>query len=222
MIDFLEPLLGPYPFDRLRQRRRARSGALLLARDPDDVNYPEDAGIDEVTVVHELAHQWFGDAVTVADGATSGWPRASPTYVEILWPNRASPAAFDAAMRDLYASVVKKQVGPAVVSRPEDIFADNTYERGALTLLRAAPRGRRRPPSTRSSGPTTPPTATGTPPRPTSSTWRRRWATRRGCRSCCSLALRGAGPAPAGRRHRPGTERRVGKGRDAAHGVRRR
>ncbi len=134
MIDFLEPLLGPYPFAAFGN---------VVARDPKlyysletqtMVNYPEDAGIDEVTVVHELAHQWFGDAVTVAEWRDLWLAEGFATYVEILWPNRASPAAFDAAMRDLYASVVKKQVGPAVVSRPEDIFADNTYERGALTL----------------------------------------------------------------------------------------
>ena len=34
----------------------------------------------------------------------------------------------------LYAYAVENEIGPAVVDRPEDIFAENTYYRGALTL----------------------------------------------------------------------------------------
>jgi aminopeptidase N len=37
-------------------------------------------------------------------------------------------------MAQLHDYVVENAVGPAVVSRPQDIFADNTYYRGALTL----------------------------------------------------------------------------------------
>jgi aminopeptidase N len=47
---------------------------------------------------------------------------------------RDDAAAFNRAIRELYRFVVKEKIGPAVVSRPEDIFADNTYLRGALTL----------------------------------------------------------------------------------------
>ncbi|MFO1072326.1 MAG: hypothetical protein U1E17_06535 [Geminicoccaceae bacterium] len=55
------------------------------------------------------------------------------TYLELLWGHRDDPAGFDAAMADLYRYIVDEGVGPTVVSRPEDIFADNTYYRGALT-----------------------------------------------------------------------------------------
>jgi aminopeptidase N len=57
------------------------------------------------------------------------------TYFEILWIYRADRAGFAASMGRLYDYIVAEKVGPTVVSRPEDIFADNTYYRGALTLF---------------------------------------------------------------------------------------
>ena len=134
MIGFFETLIGRYPFAAFGN---------VVAQDPElyysletqtMVNYREDARIGEITVAHELAHQWFGDAVTVAEWRDLWLAEGFATYFELLWPNRDDPAGFDAAMRALYAHVVRDKVGPAVVSRPEDIFADNTYDRGALTL----------------------------------------------------------------------------------------
>ena len=50
------------PLLRLGRDRRSRT---LLARDPIDSTFR--SGIGEATVAHELAHQWFGDSVTIAE-----------------------------------------------------------------------------------------------------------------------------------------------------------
>jgi hypothetical protein len=67
-------------------------------------------------------------------GATSGWPRASPPTFEYLWEFCGDRRGFNAALRQLYRDTKADGVGPAVVDKPEDIFAPNTYDRGALTL----------------------------------------------------------------------------------------
>lgn len=133
MMAFFEARLGRYPFDAY--------GAVMV-RDPSLYYALETQGrstfavgrVDEATVAHELAHQWFGDSVTVARWRDLWLAEGFATYLELLWDNRFDGPGFDLAMRRLHAYVVANEVGPAVVSRPEDIFADNTYYRGALVL----------------------------------------------------------------------------------------
>ena len=133
MIGLIERLIGPYPF--------AGYGAVMVD-DPDlyyaletqSVSTFPSSWVDELTVVHELAHQWFGDAVTVAQWRDLWLAEGFATYFEYLWQYRGRPRDFANGLNELYRYVVRFEVGPAVVSRPEDIFADNTYYRGALTL----------------------------------------------------------------------------------------
>lgn len=133
MMDYFEQFVGPYPFDAY--------GAVTVG-DPDLYyaletqamsTFPKDY-VDEATVAHELAHQWFGDAVTVAEWRDLWLAEGFATYLEYMWEYRGDRAALDAAFGRMYAYIVRNKVGPAVVSVPQDIFADNTYYRGSLTL----------------------------------------------------------------------------------------
>ncbi|MFO1049233.1 MAG: M1 family metallopeptidase [Geminicoccaceae bacterium] len=133
MIDFIERLIGPYPFGGY---------GVVMVDDPDlyyaletqSVSTFPSSWVDELTVVHELAHQWFGDAITVAQWRDLWLAEGFATYFEYLWQYRGRPRGFVNGLNELYRYVVRFEVGPAVVSRPEDLFADNTYYRGALTL----------------------------------------------------------------------------------------
>ncbi|MGE3291356.1 MAG: M1 family metallopeptidase [Geminicoccaceae bacterium] len=133
MVDFVEKLVGRYPFDGY--------GSVLV--DDPNLSYALEtqamstfpsSWVDELTVVHELAHQWFGDSVTVAEWRDLWLAEGFATYFEFLWEYRGDQGGFDQALNDLYAFVVSRGVGPAVVSTPQELFAANTYYRGALTL----------------------------------------------------------------------------------------
>ena len=137
MIDFIEGLIAPYPFD---------SYGAVMVDDPElyyaletqaMTTFPigfSAGGQGEGFVVHELAHQWFGDAVTVARWRDLWLAEGFATYFEYLWADRGDRQALEADMTDLYDYAADEKVGSAVVSKPEDIFADNTYVRGCLTL----------------------------------------------------------------------------------------
>ena len=135
MITYFETLIGRYPF--------ASYGSVIvedpllyypletqaMSTFPADTNSP-----DELLVAHELAHQWFGNSISVAKWEDLWIAEGSATYFEMLWKNRDNPAAFDDAMLEIYDYVVDQQVGPAVVDAPDQLFSERTYYRGAATL----------------------------------------------------------------------------------------
>ena len=133
MMSFIEDLIGPYPFDGYGSVM-VDDPDLFYALETQAMSTFQSSSFDDLTVIHELAHQWFGNAVTVAQWRDLWLAEGFATYFEFLWEFRGNQAGFDEAMAGLHAFVVQEGVGPAVVSRPQDLFALNTYYRGALTL----------------------------------------------------------------------------------------
>ena len=87
-----------------------------------------------------LAHQWFGNSVSVAKWEDIWLSEGFATYGERLWVNRDDPDGFKADMATIYAKLLTKHVGSAVVDTPLDLFSDRTYRRGALALYGVPPR----------------------------------------------------------------------------------
>ena len=135
MLTYFETLIGRYPF---------RSYGSVIVDDPKLYyaletqamsTFPEDASPpDEAFVSHELAHQWFGNSVSVAKWEDLWIAEGAATFFETWWQHRKDRAAFDQAMLDIYDYVVAQNLGPAVVDRPEDLFSDRTYYRGGAAL----------------------------------------------------------------------------------------
>ena len=167
------PSSSPRTTWRSRSRRRAcRSSAPTTSTA---------SGGCERLVAHELAHQWFGNSLTLAAWRTSGCTRASPATPSGSGPSAravgrptSTPGHHHAALAGEPQDLVVADPGP------EPMFDDRLYKRGALTLhaLRltsATPSSSSccatGPPSTataRSARPTSRPTPIGTAPGPRS------------------------------------------------------
>ena len=136
MVGFLEDLYGPYPFE---------TGGAIVADAPalgyslETQTKPVfDAAPDEATLLHELSHQWFGDAVTA-----SSWPdiwlhEGFATWSEWIWTERQGGKSA-AQQFDELASTPAQDTSfwnppPGNPGSPALMFDGTVYDRGAMTL----------------------------------------------------------------------------------------
>ncbi|GGN32682.1 aminopeptidase N [Actinoplanes campanulatus] len=134
----LERLFGPYPFheyvvvvtdDELDDPVEAQ-GMAVFGR-----NHVDGRRTHERLVVHELAHQWFGNSLTVADWRHIWLNEGFATYAEWLWSEVSGgvPEHVHAARWHAWAAA---QPATVVVGDPgvDKMFDPRVYKRGALTL----------------------------------------------------------------------------------------
>jgi aminopeptidase N len=131
-------LFGPYPFD----------GYTVIITD-DELEIPLEAqGISvfganhldgrrghERLVAHELAHQWFGNSLTVESWQHIWLNEGFACYAEWLWSEESGGEAAD-AMAARYWKRLSGSPQDLVVADPGParMFDDRVYKRGALTL----------------------------------------------------------------------------------------
>jgi aminopeptidase N len=138
MISFLEDLFGRYPFEAF--------GAIV---DDDNVDYALETQTrpvyskvaSENTVMHELAHQWFGNAVTPADWKDIWLNEGWATYVEWLWAEHQGKATEAKQFSDTVAELDRKNLWALNIADPgrDNLFVEQVYRRGgaAIHALRA-------------------------------------------------------------------------------------
>jgi aminopeptidase N len=142
MVDHFTDLIGPFPFEKLANVQSAtRFGGMENAS---AIFYSEQAiasGRDiEGTVSHEIAHQWFGDAVTEADWHHLWLSEGFATYFGAQFFEAADGIdAFRARMEQSRQRVIASAdvERPVVDEEEQDLFAllnDNNYPKGGWVL----------------------------------------------------------------------------------------
>jgi aminopeptidase N len=138
-IRFLRGNFGAYPFDALGGVvDHARLGAALetQTRPIYDEGFFRN-GPNTYVVVHELAHQWFGDSVAVDAWQHIWLNEGFATYAEWLW-NRERGRAGPGAIKDYFCNRIHRSDRfwdvPPGDPGVDDLFSDPVYIRGAMTL----------------------------------------------------------------------------------------
>ncbi|NYG56900.1 M1 family aminopeptidase [Nocardioides perillae] len=137
VLRWLEDLAGPYPFDAAGLVVDVHDAGYALETQTRPV-FPGRA--DETTLVHELAHQWFGGSVTPRRWSDTWLSEGWATYAEWLWnerPGGDGPTAA-ARFRSAYTSRTALdrfwEVPPGALPSAEQLYHEAVYLRGAMTL----------------------------------------------------------------------------------------
>jgi len=137
MVQVLESAFGPYPFD---QYGIAVVGGFPGALENQTLSVFGRAMVDapyfEYVLVHELAHQWFGDAVSVGQWSDIWLNEGFATYAELLWvEDRHGSSAYREEIASRMEAARIAQYGPPGTPSPNDLFDSSVYQRGAFVLV---------------------------------------------------------------------------------------
>jgi aminopeptidase N len=142
MVDFFSRLIGPFPYDRLSH---VQSTTIFGGvENPTAIFYDGGAypsrKLGPVTVAHETAHQWFGDAVTEDDWHHLWLSEGFATYFSALWVQHAQgDSAFRVQMQRAAQAVrqSKATARPILDFAATDLMGllnSNNYPKGSWVL----------------------------------------------------------------------------------------
>jgi aminopeptidase N len=142
MLDFFSRYVGAFPYDRLSHVQSAT--IFGGSENPTAIFYDEKAypahRLRELTVAHETAHQWFGDAVTENDWHHLWLSEGFATYFAALWLRHADgDSAFRAEMRKEAETVFRSPATsrPILDLQATDLMGllnSNNYPKGSWVL----------------------------------------------------------------------------------------
>ena len=130
IMSWLIDLLGPYPF--------AEYGAIAVpgfpaALETQSISIFGASPADELVIVHELLHQWFGNSVTLSQWSDIWLHEGFATYFTALWLVEQYGAD---AYNNFISALLPSDYSLTAPGKPEitELFGWSVYARGALVL----------------------------------------------------------------------------------------
>ncbi|MEU6389010.1 M1 family metallopeptidase [Streptomyces sp. NPDC046939] len=133
--DYWSRVFGPYPFEETGAVVDDMPQAGFSLETQTKPSYS--AVRSESTIVHELAHQWFGDSVSVERWKHIWLNEGFATYAQWLWSEHKGIRSAHDSFRAAYdARPAGSTFWDIVVADPQrdTMFASAVYQRGAMTL----------------------------------------------------------------------------------------
>ena len=136
MLEFFAEQFGPYPFDAYGAAVVDVSLFVALETQTLSLFGRDLLGAGELVIAHELAHQWFGNAVSPRTWQDIWLNEGFATYAQWLWFEHRGVAEVAEQAREAHAHLADTGAGDLPPGDPgaEDLFHPSVYERGALTL----------------------------------------------------------------------------------------
>ena len=141
-IAFYEDHFGPFPFERyglafvddLSNLAMETQGRSMFGADDFAGDAPGNLGFSpQLLLGHELAHQWFGDAVGPEEWTDIWLNESFATYAQWMWLEHVGLQPLDAYADSM---LQQRQGGSGSTGRPtlDDMFGFNRYDGGAVVL----------------------------------------------------------------------------------------
>src|SRR4051812_11249930 len=138
MIEYFNTIFGPYAFDAYGEVVADKDLPFALETQTLSLfgrEFGSNGGFAEEAIVHELAHQWFGDSVSLEGWKDIWLNEGFATYASYLWfEHSQGRKVLDGRIRADYQIVAQGNFPPPGNPPVSNLFNPAVYLRGSLTL----------------------------------------------------------------------------------------
>ena len=135
MLAFFSERFGPYPFDVYGIVIVDFPGDGPAAMETQTLSQHDESefALSEYVIAHELAHQWFGDSVSLKNWQDIWLKEGAATYAGWLWMEHRESGTLEARVRRIYP-MQSFSPNPPGNPPPTNLYTDTVFDRGAITF----------------------------------------------------------------------------------------